>query len=119
MLACLALVCCASDVPRHPSVLRESAPTNPAEVITIPSNIVVEVGTSYPRTIKGGSRWIPVGVLREGRVYKSADSVFTLEGAHVHEAYLVIDEDILVGFYLPVEKAFAPMESKPSINKAN
>ena len=33
---------------------------------------------------------------------------FTVEGAHVHEAYLVIAGEKLVGFYLPVESSFAP-----------
>jgi len=31
-----------------------------------------------------------------------------VEGAHVHEAYLVVAGDRLVGFYLPVEKAYSP-----------
>jgi hypothetical protein len=38
------------------------------------------------------------------------NDVFTIEGAHIHEAYLVVDAgDQLVGFYLPAEQAFSPM----------
>jgi hypothetical protein len=36
------------------------------------------------------------------------NQVFMVEGAHVHEAYLVLDGDQVVGYYLPVERAFAP-----------
>jgi hypothetical protein len=37
--------------------------------------------------------------------------VFTLEGANIHEAWLVIRGAALVGFYLPAERAFSPLTS--------
>ena len=45
----------------------------------------------------------------QGEVYKSRDQVLTVEGYHVHEAYLVVASDELMGFYLPVEHNFAPI----------
>jgi hypothetical protein len=36
--------------------------------------------------------------------------VFTVEGAQVHEAGLVISGAKLVGFYMLVEKAFVPLD---------
>jgi len=34
----------------------------------------------------------------------------TLRGDGVHEGYIVGREGVLVGFYLPVERAFCPLE---------
>ena len=37
-------------------------------------------------------------------------TVFTIEGANMHEAYLVLREGRVVGFYLPGERAFSALE---------
>jgi hypothetical protein len=57
-----------------------------------------------------GTRWDLVGEVAHGKVYKSKDSVFFLQGANSHEAYLVISGVKLVGFYLPGEKAWSPLD---------
>ena len=41
------------------------------------------------------------------------DGPFTVEGANVHEAYLVLSGNVLVGFFLPVEGAF--VDAKPTV----
>ena len=56
-----------------------------------------------------GSRWRFAGVIPQGGVYRAAQGVLTVEGANIHEAYLVIRERQVVGFYLPVEQAFSPL----------
>lgn len=63
----------------------------------------------YERTLVKGTHWYLVGAIPEGEVYKPKDQVLTVECSHVHEAYLVVSGDSLVGFYLPVEKGFAPI----------
>jgi hypothetical protein len=63
----------------------------------------------YPRTLRKDTRWDPVGRLVEGVVYRSQDQTLTLECSNVFEAYLVVAEQRLVGFYLPVEKGFSPL----------
>ena len=50
------------------------------------------------------------GAIAQGTVYRAAQGVFTLEGANIHEAYLVLRGQELVGFYLPVEQAFSPLK---------
>jgi len=70
----------------------------------------VTPSTGYPRSILTGSRWEHVGFVAHGDVYRPRDTVFTIEGANTHEAYLVIQESRIVGFYLPGEKSFAPLE---------
>jgi hypothetical protein len=37
-------------------------------------------------------------------VYATRDRVLTVEASNVHEAYIVVSNGKLVGFFLPVEK---------------
>jgi hypothetical protein len=69
----------------------------------------VSIGTGYGRTLRAGTHWTLFGTIDRGDVYRSADQVLTVEGYNVHEAYLVVRDDTLVGFYLPVEKTFTPI----------
>lgn len=57
-----------------------------------------------------GTRWDYVGEVSHGRVFRSKDSVFSLQGANSHEAYLVVRDKKLVGFYLPGEKSWSALE---------
>ena len=59
-----------------------------------------------PQSHLAGSTWRQTGVIPDGDVYKIENRVFTVEARHVHEAYLVVRDRSLVGFYLPVEQAF-------------
>jgi hypothetical protein len=63
----------------------------------------------YSRKLNKGTYWDFIGTIPEGEVYKPRDQVLTIEASHVYEAYLVLSNDSLVGFYLPVERAFAPL----------
>jgi hypothetical protein len=71
------------------------------------------VGPGYRRPIGRGSVWTRIGRSDKGDVFKPVDRVFTVEGAQIHEAYLVLDGDRVIGFYLPVERAFAPAPDGP------
>lgn len=66
------------------------------------------IGTGYSRVLRGGTHWHLFGSIDRGDVYRSSDQVLTVEGYNVHEAYIVVQGDSLVGFYLPVEKTFTP-----------
>lgn len=70
------------------------------------------ISTGYDRVLRAGTRWNLFGTLREGEVYRSPDQVLTVEGYNVHEAYLIVKDATLVGFYLPVEQTITPV-SKP------
>lgn len=60
----------------------------------------------YSRTLRQGTRWERVGTVPQGEVFKSPDQVLTVECSNVFEAYLIVSQDRLIGFYLPVEKGF-------------
>ena len=84
--------------------------------VVLDRDVHLELPTAYDRLLKQGSRWIPVGNIPQGAVFRPDGHVLTIEGAHVHEAYIVISTERLVGFYLPVEKAFSPLPNAPYIS---
>ena len=57
-----------------------------------------------------------MGTIPEGDVYKSKDQVLSVECSNIHEAYLVISQDSVVGFYLPVEKGFVKLNKAITLN---
>jgi hypothetical protein len=67
------------------------------------------LGTGFTRTLREGTKWEYVGTVQHGDVFKSRDQVFTVEASNIHEAYLVVSEKRLVGFYLPVERTYSPL----------
>lgn len=107
-LGCLLLLAgCASEVTRHPAELIP-APAAVRYVLTRP--LTVELDSGYTRSVPAGTEFVEVGSVQQGKVLRRTDGgVFTVEGAHVHEAYPVVQSSRLVGFYLPVEKAFSPL----------
>ena len=48
--------------------------------------------TGYTRTLKAGSSWRAAGAVDQGEVYRPVGDVFTVEGAHIHEAWLVVQK---------------------------
>lgn len=60
----------------------------------------------YSRTLNKNTRWDFIGKIQQGNVYKSRDQTLTVECSNIFEAYLVVTESRLVGFYLPVESGF-------------
>ena len=109
VLGALGLTACAAQIVRHPTQLT----AQPGGTIEILQDAPISVGSGYRRVISRGSVWMRIGRTAEGEVYKPVDRVFTIEGAQVHEAYLVLDGDRIVGFYLPVERAFSPARGSP------
>jgi hypothetical protein len=97
---------CATDVKRTPVSL--STPSGERARIEVAEAATVESSSGYNRVLPAGSVWELAGRLPQGAVYKRVKDVFTIEGAHVHEAYLVVSGNQLVGYYLPVERAFSP-----------
>lgn len=101
---------CASEVVRAPTTLMPMPATAQSSEMALVLRQAITLGASsnYPRTIAAGSRFEAVGTIEQGRVYRPVNTVFTIVGKHEHEAYLVIERRQIVGFFLPVERAFAP-----------
>ena len=65
--------------------------------------------------MKKGTTWDFVGTISSGDVFRTKDQILTVEASNIHEAYIVVSSDKLVGFYLPVEKSFSPLSAAPEL----
>lgn len=104
----LLLGACASEVHRYPTSLLPSEVNN-NQVYVNKSAVTLRMDTGYSRTVSAGTEFKKIATIREGVVFKPVSTVLTVEGAHMHEAYLVVSDDVITGFYLPVEKSFSPL----------
>jgi len=111
---CMLASACAS-VSHTPATLTPLAAAPAGAPLTLRTAAEVHFDTNYSRRLAAGSQWLLVGTVAQGQVYKPHNDVFTLEGAHMHEAYLVVDKGRLVGFYLPAEGGFSPLMRKLDI----
>lgn len=108
-LAALAVLAgCAAEVQRHPVELTAAAPERGLRYATA-QVVEVRLGSGYGRTIAAHTEFVAIGRISQGLVLRPTQTVLTVEGAHMHEAYVVLHEGRLVGFYLPVERAYAPL----------
>jgi hypothetical protein len=114
LLVWLVAAGCAFDV-YHLS----STPTKFTQQIEAPRSFIIKddvlitrAPCGYKRTLRENTRWDLCGTIPEGEVYKSRDQVLTVECSHVYEAYLVVSNGFLTGFYLPVEKEFVSISEK-------
>lgn len=112
LLGMLLLVGCAMEVERMPSTLEPIAGAGRVE--TFKSDLVVVFDNGYERKVAAGAQFESVGRIPQGEVLRPKNTVFAVEGKHMHEAYIVVSQGRLVGFYLPVEKSFSPL-SRPVV----
>src|SRR5471032_2215638 len=88
----LALSLCACAAVQHTSTHFEPvAATADATQRVLAQGLEIQLDTGYRRSLKPGSHWIDAGHVPQGEVYKPYKDVLTLEGAQIHEAYLVVD----------------------------
>lgn len=100
---------CASEVVRSPVSL---SATGGAQTLRLSSPAQIVLDSGYERRLAAGTVLVDFGRVPQGQVFKPLNTVLTVEGAHSHEAYPVVHQNSVVGFYLPVEKAFSPL-SRP------
>ncbi len=110
---------CASVVPMSPSALTRPADGAAARVVRVRTATEVKLPTGYRRVIEAGTVWEYHGRVAQGEVWKRRGGVFSVEGRHISEAYLVLEGTRLVGFWLPYEKAFSPLEEKHELAVEN
>lgn len=113
---CFFLMGCAAEVLRHSATLKPLESTLDTERRTVRQDTLVTFNSGYERVLRQDTTWKRVGSIAQGKVYASVGGIFSVEGAHVHEANLVVTNGNLVGFYLPVERSFAPLNSVRVVN---
>ncbi len=71
----------------------------------------IYLGTGYSRKLTKGTKWHYVNTISHGDIFKTTDQILTIEGSNIFEAFIVISEKQLVGFYLPVEETYSPLSN--------
>ena len=98
-----------TDVRYLPAQLNPTASANVG--FALAENVTLDdLPCDYTRVLRSGTTWVPVGEVPKGTVYRSKEQQLTLECSNAFQAYLVISEKKLVGFYLPVEKGYVALE---------
>ncbi len=115
LIMLLPLAGCAAGVVYAPAEFTPVATAEQTLLRTLAKDAAINFDTGYSRPLKAGSQWMRIGRVSQGDVYKPHKDIFAVEGKHVHEAYLVIASDTLVGFYLPVERSFSSVNQKVSL----
>jgi hypothetical protein len=80
-----------------------------ADAFTLGQEVKATLGTGFPTHLKSGTQWRQVGSTEYGKVYSTQDQIVTVEASNIHEAQLVVSNQCVTGFYLPVEKTFTPV----------
>ena len=101
---------CAPAVRSEPARLDVGGGTGNVALIRVERPVTVWLATGYSRTLDPATAWRLAGRLPQGAVLRPIDTVFSIEGQQVHEAWLVVQGQQLVGFYLPAELRYAPLE---------
>ena len=108
----LILNACAFDVVRLKQVPVEIRTGSVCmESFTLTQDTKIDAGPGYSRTLKSGSRWECVGEIPQGMIYKTKDQILTVEASNVFEANIVVADQKLIGYYLPVESSFSPLDN--------
>jgi len=114
----LLLTACAFDVYRVDlTPVPLEAPAASQSAFELQEQVDLDIGNGYRRTLKRNTIWTPVGSIPNGDVYKSRDQILTIEASNIYEAYIVVSGNEMVGFYLPVEDAYYPLEKKATLSK--
>ena len=114
----LTLAACAA-VHHTPARLQPLVTADQPAPRMLAKEVVLTLDTGYTRTLKAGSRWRVAGDVDQGDVYRPVGNVFTLEGANIHEAWLVVRNGTLVGFYLPAEHGYSPLGATAPLQLTN
>ncbi len=111
--AALLLAGCAFDVSHVKQLPVTFTPmAGAAPDFVLRQEVKATLGTGFPTHLKGGTRWRQTGGTEFGAVFATKDQIVTVEASNIYEAQLVVSNQCLTGFYLPVEKKFAPV-SRP------
>lgn len=110
LVCTLLLVGCAFDVSyvkKSPATFTATAGTSPDFVLQQDGK--VSLGTGFPTRLKSGTHWHQVGTTEYGTVFATKDQIVTVEASNIYEAQLIVSNQCITGFYLPVEKMVTPV----------
>src|SRR5690242_3007528 len=109
---------CAFDVihvRQVPASLEEIS--GPAPEWTLSQDVDVHLREGFAAKLKAGTTWRAVGRIAQGDVFRTSDQIVTVEASNVYEAALVMKADVVVGFYLIVERTFTAADPQIELKR--
>lgn len=113
LLALLAIITfsgCAFDivhVDQVPVQYEQESTKKPS--FELKDEVNINLGTGYSRKLNKGTQWHYVNSITYGDIFKTKDQILTIEGSNIFEAFIVVSQKQLVGFFLPVEETYSPL----------
>jgi hypothetical protein len=115
----LVLGACAFDVIQVRQVPAPlEAISGPAPEWTLSQDANVRLREGFAALLKAGTTWRAIGHIPQGDVFRTSDQIVTVEASNVYEAALVLNADVVVGFYLMVEHTFTAADPPVQIKRA-
>lgn len=75
-------------------------------VVILHAPVVIELDHAKPVLLRAETSWARIGEIPQGTVYKTADQLIVVESFNTRQAYIVVNEERVVGYFLPVENSF-------------
>jgi hypothetical protein len=113
LLIIASLLGCAPEIIVRPAQLQPNDPTSRQMRVTL--TVEARSTAGFHSALPVGTVLEPRGQIAEGIVMAPRNAVLTAEGAHIAEAYAVISGSKWVGFWLPVQRAFSPLQAPVAI----
>ncbi len=118
----LALTCfgCAFDIVHIDQIPVQYEKINAQKTdFKLEDDVTVDLGTGYSRKLNKGTEWHYFNTISQGDIFKTNDQVLTVEGSNIFEAFIVVSEEKVVGFFLPVEETYSPLSMAKSLPMGN
>ncbi len=93
--------------------------STPQSGFELTDDVHIDLGTGYSRKLRKGTKWYYVNTITQGDIFRTNDQILTIEGSNIFEAFIVVSNKHLVGFFLPVEETFSPLASPKSLPIGN
>ena len=110
-LSVIILVSCAFDIVHVKQIPTKftKIESEASAFFVLKETVRVGIGTGFSTKLHKNTKWICVGFIPQGNVFNTRDQIVTVEGSNIFEAFIVMHTKYLVGFYLPVEGTYCPL----------
>ena len=92
---------------------RLATDSDSGSVFLLQDKLTVSAPSVRATKLRAKTRWIKIGSISQGNVFRSKDQVVVLNSFNVHEGYIVVKNKRVVGYYLPVEKTYVKATPVP------
>lgn len=100
--AVLATACSVTQIPVTEGITSDANES----VVILHAPVVIELDHAKPVLLRAETSWARIGEIPQGTVYKTADQLIVVESFNTRQAYIVVNEERVVGYFLPVENSF-------------